>query len=258
MPTEEIGPSTSWSCFCPCESALLGSLCRGYPLITAAADDWTKRKEFQTLSQDVLTPQRHLSCCYPKGLLCTRTQSQEAVAYLPRRKVQSTTVGLCWSSRHCWNFLPVMPCSNRAWRKVWVKGMHFHLLSDRWSHHSWPETGVQSPWADHARIHTRTTRGKSHGEQGKLRALSGVEDFRCIIIGSSKPSTWVSWKIVLHSQHLCRNSSSFLCQIAFMWNTLYMFRTNNSNREPGVLSSHHDSWLGNYLQPCSCEGSIYL
>lgn len=41
------------------------------------------------------------------------------------------------------------------------------LQSGSWSHHSWPVTGVQRPWADHARIHTRSTRDQDYREWGK-------------------------------------------------------------------------------------------
>lgn len=180
---------------------------------------------------------RNFRCClgmssHHKGIYHAVIQNIfSAVEYNPRRMLfthqrrmlWSTTIDPCWSSHHCWNFLPVMPCSQRTWRKIWVKGMHFCLQSDSWSHRSWPATGVQRPGAEHARIHTRTTREEDYRERGNLRALSGVEDFLRITAGSSKPSSLVSWRTVSHSQYLCRNSFflSFLCQIAFMWYTSY-------------------------------------
>lgn len=190
---EEISPSTSWPCLSPRESAVFDSLCREFPPITPEA---IKKKEFQMLSQDVLTPQMHLSCCYPKGSLCTRIHSQEAVAHSLREN--------CAKHNH-WPMLifPSLlkfPTSDilqqrsleekSGWR---VRASVFKVTAE----------------ADCGRSHTRIMREKDYREQGKLRALPGVEDFLHIAIDSSKPFALVSCWTVSHSRHLCWNS--FFC-----------------------------------------------
>lgn len=77
---------------------------------------------------------RNFRCClgmssHHKGIYHAVIQKVfSAVEYNPRRlllthqrrTVWITTINPCWSSHHCWNFLPVMLCSQRTWSKIWV------------------------------------------------------------------------------------------------------------------------------------------
>lgn len=156
--------------------------------------------------QHCLTPQRHLSCCYPKGCFYTRTQTQEAVAHSLQE--------------------------SHAQHNYWPMRIFPLLLksppSDMWQQQSLESSKerLKQTKPDLAPEPQETTGSKPNLGNYTLWTI----DFLHIAIGSSKPSTLVSWRTVSHSRHLCTNSFFlwFLCQIAFAWHTLGVLRTTST------------------------------